>query len=201
MSSRNYLICWEENNVKQWDMVKEKDNNTFLMNLLQNSDVNKHTIFIIPCCGGFVSGIWLWKNTHKSSRVDFWNFFEEYGTVYKKPVIKEENKQFLHEAHEKKDDGTKYGWISPDGKYFHCGYQGHNSLAYDICFGMVDTDNAERYLEEHGWCKIYKSLFEENYHVYVGGNYVITNAQMKTLIKLGLDDAEDLSKMLCKDRL
>ena len=65
---------------------------------------------------------------------------------------------------------------------------------------MVDTDNAERYLEEHGWCKIYKSLFEENYHVYVGNNYVITNAQMKTLIKLGLDDAEDLSKMLCKDR-
>lgn len=75
MSSRNYLICWEEDDVKKWDMIMEKDRNAFLMNLLQNSNVNKHTIFIIPCYGGFVSGIWLWKNTHKSSHVDFWNFF------------------------------------------------------------------------------------------------------------------------------
>lgn len=195
----NNLICWEENSEKKWDMVKEEDNNTFLMNLLQNSNVNKHTIFIIPCCSGFVSGIWLWRDTHRSGRVDFRNFFDDYGTVYKPPAVKEENKQTLHELHEKNDDGTKYGWISPDGNYFHCGYQGHIALAYEICFGMVNTDNAERYLEEHGWCKIYKSLFEDNYHVYVGGNYVITDAQMKRLIELGLDNAEDLSKMLCKE--
>ena len=155
-------------------------------------------IFVIPC-SGFVSGIWLWKNTHKSSRVDFWNFYEDYGTEYKAPDIKEENKKVLHELHEKNSDNTKYGWISPDGKYFHCGYQGHIALANKICFGMVDTNNAEYYLEEHGWCKIYKSLFEDKYHVYVGGNYVITDAQMKTLINLGLDNAEDLSKMLYKE--
>ena len=195
----NQLVCWEENNIKKWDMIKAHDNNAFLMNLLQNSDVNKHTIFIIPCTGCFTSGIWLWKDTHKSSRVDFGNFHEDYGTEYKPPVIKEKNKKILHELHEKNADDTKYGWISPDGKYFHCGYQGHISLANSICFGMVDTDNAEYYLEEHGWCKIYKPLFENKYHVYVGGTYVITNAQMRKLIDLGLDDAEDLSKMLCKN--
>lgn len=198
MSNRNQLICWEENNIKKWNMIKEEDNNTFLMNLLQNSKVDKHTIFIIPC-SGFVSDIWLWRDTHKSSRVDFWNFYEDYGKEYIKPEVKEENKKILHEIHEKNNDNTKYGWISPDGKYYHCGYQGHTTLADKICFGMIDTDNAEHYLEEHGWCKIYKSLFEENYRVYVGGNFTITDAQMKKLIKLGLDKAEDLSKMLCKE--
>lgn len=194
----NQLVCWEENTIKKWEMIKEKDNNNFLLNLLQNHDVNKHSIFIIPC-SGLISGIWLWKYTHKSSRVDFWNFFEEYGTEYIPPVMKEENKDTLKELYEKNSDNTKYGWISPDGKYYHCGYQGHVALADKICFGMVETDNAELYLEEHGWCKVYKSLFEDNYKVYVGGKYTISDAQMKTLIRLGLDNADDLSKMLCKE--
>lgn len=194
----NYLICWEEHNIKRWDMIKQDDNNSFLMNLLQDSNVNKHSIFVIPC-SGFVSGIWLWKYTHKSNRVDFWNFFEEYGEEYKAPIVKDENKNALHELDERNGDNTKYGWIFPDGRYFHCGYQGHITTADRICFGMIDTDNPERYLEEHGWCKIYKSLFEDQYHVYVGGKYVVTDAQMKMLIKLELENAKDLSKMLCKN--
>lgn len=194
----NQLVCWEENTIKKWEMIKEKDNNNFMLNLLQNHDVNKHSIFIIPC-NGLLGGIWLWKYTHKSSRVDFWNFFEEYGTEYIPPAVKEENKDTLKELYEKNSDNTKYGWISPDGKYYHCGYQGHIALADKICFGMVETDNAELYLEEHGWCKVYKSLFEDNYKVYVGGKYTISDAQMKTLVRLGLDNADDLSKMLCKE--
>lgn len=196
--SKYELICWEENNIKRWDMVKGEDVNSMCMNLLLNPDVDNHTIFVIPCCS-IISGIWLWKDTHKSSRVDFWNFYEDYGKKYEAPAVKEESKKILHEIHEKNSDDTKYGYISPEGKYFHCGYQGHNSLAYDICFGMVDTNNPERYLEEHGWCKIYKSLFEDNYHVYVGEGYVITDAQMRKLIELELDSAQDLSMMLCKN--
>lgn len=147
---------------QKWEMIKEEDNNNFSMNLLRNPDVNKHSIFIVPCTG-FMGGIWLWKFTHKNSRVDFWHFYEEYGTEYQKPEEKPENKPILKELHEKNSEDTKYGWISPDGKYFHCGYQGHANLADEICFGMIDTSNAEHYLEEHGWCKIYKSMFEDNY--------------------------------------
>ena len=55
---------------------------------------------------------------------------------------------------------------------------------------MADTNNAERYLEEKGWCKIYKPLLEDQYSVYVGGKHVITDAQMKTLIGLGLENAK-----------
>lgn len=199
MGNNNHLICWEENNIKKWDMVIEADRNNFLMNLLQNPDVDKHTIFIIPCSNGFVNGIWLWAKSHKDNRVDFRNFYEDYGDPYTPSPVKEENKKFLQELYEKNSDNTKYGWISPDGKYFHCGYQGHNALAEKICFGMVTTDNAEYYLESHGWCKVYKSLFEDRYRVYVGDGFVITNAQMKVLLDMGLEDAEDLSNMLCRE--
>lgn len=198
MRSNNQLVCWEENQIRKWEMIMAQDNNSFLLNLLQNPNVDRHTIFIIPC-NGFVAGIWLWQETHKNSRVDFWDFFEEYGIRYQPPE-KGENKEILDELHEKHSDDTKYGWISPDGRYFHCGYQGHIALADHICFGMVETDNAEYYLEEHGWCKIYKSLFADKYSVYIGGKYVINDAQMQALTNLGLEDAEDLSKMLCKDR-
>ena len=40
----NYLICWEENNIKQWDMIKEDDHQSFLMNLLLNEKVNQSSI-------------------------------------------------------------------------------------------------------------------------------------------------------------
>ena len=193
----NTLVCWEENHAKHWDMIKNADLNVFLMNLMQNSKVNNHTIFIIPC-SGLIAGIWLWYHTHKNSRVDFYNFYEEYGKPYEPPVTKEENKMVLAEIHERQSLDTKYGWISPEGKYFHCCYQGHVDLADKICFGMVDTTNSEQYLEEHGWCKIYKSLFDAKYSVYGGGKHVITDAQMKELIKLDLENAQGLSEMLCK---
>lgn len=106
----NYLICWEENHIKKWEMIKEEDNNNFSMNLLRNPDVNKHSIFIVPCTG-FMGGIWLWKFTHKNSRVDFWHFYEEYGTEYQKPEEKPENKPILKELHEKNSENTKYGWV------------------------------------------------------------------------------------------
>lgn len=194
------LVCWKENRTKKWDMVKDKDRDALLMNLLMNNKVDKHTIFIIPT-SSILGGIWLWAQTHKSDRVDFYNFYEDFGTKYVKPKVKDELKDTLTEIEEKKSNNfkTKYGWISPTGKYFHCGYQGHINLASEICFGMIDTDNPERYLEEHGWCKIYKSLFDNEYSVYVGGNYTITDAQMKTLIELGLDKAKHLSSMLVKE--
>ena len=79
------------------------------------------------------------------------------------------------------------------------GFQGHVNLADRICFGMADTNNPERYLEEHGWCKVFKGISYDKYSVYVGDKHTITDAQMKTLISLGLDNAYGLSEMLCRD--
>ncbi len=195
----NNLICWKESRTKKWDMIKDQDRDTFLLNLLTNPKVDKHTIFIIPVNSIF-SAIWLWTETHKSGRVDFYHFHEDFGVEYKKPVpASDMNKRIVDDIENRQGKNTKYGWISPDGRYFHCNYQGHSTLAHNICYGMIDTDNSELYLEEHGWCKIYKPLSNNQYSVYVGGKHTITDAQMKTLIKMGLENAHGISAMLVKD--
>ena len=133
----NLLTCWEENGIKRWEMTSKKENRELCLELLQNPNVDSHTIFIMPVTGGFVSAIWLMPESHKNDRVDFWNFHEDYGKAYVKPKLSEMTKQIVSEMEEKQGDDTKYGWISPDGRYFHCNYQGHAALAHDICFQVA----------------------------------------------------------------
>ena len=192
------LICWEENGIKCWEVVESSDRSGLLMNLLKKSWVDRHKIFIVPL--NMVSGIWLCPDTHKSQRVDFWDFYKDYGTEYKAPELDETSKKVIEELKDQRGDDTKYGYVSPDGRYFHCIYQGHSALADRICYGLVETNNSERYLEEHGWCKIYKPLDRKQYSVYVRAPFCITDAQAKTLIKMGLEDAEDFADMLTADR-
>ena len=192
---KNLLVCWKENNENKWEMIKDEDFKTFGMKLLMNPIIDTHTIFIIPTNVG-VNAIWLQSDTHKSNRVDFWNFFDDIGQKYEKPTIPKEQ-EYLIKKEECKDD-EKYGWISPNGKYFPCCYGGHITLADKICFGMIETNNAERYLEEQGWCKIFKSLFDKKYSIFVGGKHTLTKEQMDTLIKLKLEDANGMSIALVK---
>lgn len=193
----NNLICWMEDDVQKWAMIKNKDFQEFGMELLTNKKIDPHTIFIIPE-HSILSGLWLSPDTHKSKRVDFFHFHEDFGKPYKKPKISKENEEFVRTKRSEND--TKYGFISPDGRYFHCEHQGHSSLADNICFGLIDTNNPERYLEEQGWCKIFKPLFNNKYSIYIGGKHTITDAQMKTLTKMKLDTANGISEMLYKDK-
>lgn len=192
----NHLFCWEENGIKKWEMIKKKDVNAFILNLMSDTSVDNNSVFVIPTNGIF-AGIWLVPETHRSRRVDFYNFYKDFGIIYKAPDVNKTNQKILANHEDKYGDNTKYGWISPEGRYFHCDYQGHIALADKICFGMTDALNSERYLEEHGWCKVFKPLGDRRYSVYVGDKYTITDAQMKTLIDLGLDHAYGLSEMLC----
>lgn len=192
MVDRNNLVCYEENNVKKWEMVKDQDRDVFLMNLLANKSVNKHTIFVIPECG-ILSGIWLWSESHKSSRVDFFHFHDDYGCVYEKPQpANTQVDTVAKDIEDSRGPSTKYGWISPDGRYFHCNFQEHAALADRICFGVIQTSNAEHYLEEHGWCKIYKPLLHDTYRIYTGGRGIVTKAQFETLKKLELSNISGL---------
>lgn len=193
----NNLICWMEDDIQKWAMIKNKDFQEFGMELLTNKKIDPHTIFIIPE-HSILSGLWLSLDTHKNKRVDFFHFYEDFGKPYEKPKVSKENEEFVRKKRSKSD--TKYGFISPDGRYFHCEYQGHSSLADKICYGLVETNNPERYLEEQGWCKIFKPLFDNKYSIYIGGKHTITDAQMKTLIKMKLDTANGISEMLYKDK-
>ena len=194
----NHLICWKEKSEQKWDMVKKKDINSFLLNLLQNPDIDDNSVFIIPA-NAILSGIWLIPETHSSKRVDFYNFQKEFGVEYQPPKVNELNKKILDRYDDKYGKDTKYGWISPDGRYFHCDYQGHIDLADKICFGLTEEPNSERYLEVHGWCKIFKPLCKKTYSIYIDDKYSITDAQMKTLIALGLDNVDGLSEILSRN--
>lgn len=196
--SMNYLFCWKENRTKKWEMVNHQDLDAYILNLLQNQKVDPHTIFIVPT-SSIMGGIWLCPSTHKNSRVDFFHFHKDFGESYVAPKINENNAIIVKEQQFKNGEDSKHGWISPNGKYFHCCYQGHSALADKICFGMVETNNAEHYLEEHGWCKIYSSPYGNHYCVYVGGKHTITKEQMDTLIKMELTNAKGLNEMLCKE--
>ena len=200
---QNYLYCYKENRTQKWEMVKEEDDLAFIRELASRKSVDSHSVFLIPTFAIY-GGIWLDSETHESSRVDFWNFFEEYGKKYK-PDISDESREAAKKEEEKRrqkeaEAEQKYGFISPDGRFYKCAYRGHYDLAERICFGMVETNNADEYLENHGWCKVYRPINRSReFAVYIGGKHELTDAQMKTLIANELDKADGVSDMLCKD--
>ena len=46
--------------------------------------------------------------------------------------------------------------------------------------------------------KFTRLRLKKKYKVYVGGKHVVTKKQMKTLSDMGLENAEDIEKMLIK---
>ena len=195
------LVCYKEGRTQKWVMTTYENHDLILSTLLLSEKVDQHSIFMIPACGMPFGGIWLCTDTHKDSRFSIGNFFEEYNN--RQPAISypPEAVEIADRQRERESlkHNSRYGFISPEGKYYGCEFEGHHSLAYDICFGQFDTDNPQRYLEEHGWCKIYNPMRKDSrYAVYVGRDYVLTAAQFKTLQELGLEDADFVSKMLVK---
>lgn len=59
---------------------------------------------------------------------------------------------------------------------------------------MIETNNAEEYLTKHNWIKIYKPLNYGTYDIFTYGK--INDEQMKTLIKLDLDNVHSISNFL-----
>lgn len=200
---QNYLYCWKENKTQKWEMIRKEDDIAFVNELFSRKGVDPHSVFVIPAFAIF-GGIWLDSDTHKSQRVDFWNFFEDYGKKYKPSISNEArniaDKVEMDRRQKESEAEQKYGFISPDGRFYKCAYRGHYDLAERICFGMVETTNVEEYLENHGWCKVYQPISRNNeFAIYVGGRHELTDAQMKTLIANGLDKADGVSAMLCKE--
>lgn len=192
------LVCYREGQTQKWVMTKGSNESAILYDLLKNQNVDKHSIFVIPVVSIMCGGIWLCSETHKDSRFHFNDFFNEYEqkTIHTSTAANE----YAKRREEEKESNSKYGWISPDGRFYRCEFEGHANLADKICFGMADTINPELYLEEHGWCKIYNPIIGDNkYAVYLGKDYVLTKEQFNTIKRLGLEDARNVSAMLVKD--
>ena len=197
----DYLVCWEtlEGN-KQWYFCNHKDRDRLFLSLLEDNNVLQHSIFVIPT-SSIMGAIWLNSSSHKNSRVDFFDFEKDYGETFEPIVNSIELNNLAIQLEENRKIESKFGYIAPNGTYYHCDFQGHSALADRICFGFVDTNNSENYLETHGWLKIYSSNGKpnSNYGVYVGGKYTITKEQFSTLEKMELLDADNISEMLVKD--
>ena len=92
---------------------------------------------------------------------------------------------------------TKFGWIAPDGRFFGCGYGGHTSEARRIVGEIRDIRDPERHLENLGWAKVFKGMEERSrYSVGMGEGKKLTDAQLKELQRMGLDNANGLSLWL-----
>lgn len=87
-----------------------------------------------------------------------------------------------------KEPESKYGWLSPDGRYYHCSYGGHIDLAYEIVGKIEPVIDPEQKLENLGWAKIYRGLDAENlYSIGMGKNKKLTDKQLNMLRINGLD--------------
>ena len=94
-----------------------------------------------------------------------------------------------------------FGWISPDGDTFNCGFEGHIECANMICRELgIRTYNGERYLEDHGWAKTLREV------PYTPDNWrsrqvwakdlFLTKKQADALYDAGLYDAENVRIMV-----
>lgn len=186
-----WTFLWEEpSGERKWEVVKNQQMEGFLEKLI-TSGVHPATVM---CCSHPIFFHWVWPKYHRGlSDVMFNNINEDiYGT---EPI--ESNHKPVDVPVTPAPITTKYGWIAPDGRYFKCDYGEHSYLANKICGDIQRIDNPERHLEDLGWAKILRGTeSRKRYTVGMGTNKKLTDAQLKTLQREGLDDSYGISYLL-----
>ncbi len=185
----SFLIMWETpDGERRWEAVKKEQIDGFLEKLLLGG-VHPATVMM-----SYAPALihWVWKKFHKGySHVNFHKINEEiYGT---EPVEESKHKPVDVPVKEK----SKFGWIAPDGRFFECGYGGHTSVAERIVGEIQHVFDPEQHLEGLGWAKVYKGVIgRERYTIGMGTGKKLTDAQLKTVQYLGLDNANGISLLL-----
>lgn len=101
------------------------------------------------------------------------------------------------ERYPKNSDKFHYGWISPNGDTYTCGFESHIACAYAICEELFPNEffgNAESHLEEFGWIKVsrpvpynYDNLSKQAVY-FTSLTRKLTKRQINTLFDLNLQD-------------
>lgn len=178
-----WLILWRHNGVNYWEAVPDNKMDAFIEKLLLVDQVNPATIFM----GMGMMMNWMFPSYHKELR-SVWikDIYEEInGTSnpsdYKGPDVEERPKE--------KKIKSKYGFVSPDGRYFQCEYEGHYTLAKEIVGSLEKVNNPQKHLEALGWLVIYRDPTHiGTYSVSMKYGKKITDEQLKTLQGIGLPD-------------
>ena len=96
-------------------------------------------------------------------------------------------------------DEGETGWISPDGRFFPCGYGCHTEKAREIIGLLKPVNDPRWYLEVKGWLAIYKNpVVGKSLAIGMAREFSrISDQQLQTLRDLGLEEKiENLSSFL-----
>ena len=172
------FVGWVHNGEHSFEVIPTSMYGELLRKLMLDEGVHPGAIFIskMTMCN------WIAPEFHKGCRQvwlgEFWKELNNIGSpeaYYEKPKYKEE----------KREPETKYGYISPDGRYFHCEYFGHSALEREIVGKLEKIDNPQEYLYEKGWLCIYHDPFGKGtYAIAMGYKKHMTDAQLKMLERL-----------------
>ena len=184
------MFLWETpTGERKWEVVAKNQIAGFLKKLLDDGVYPAMIMCGLPC---FFH--WVWPEYHNcSSDVNF-NKINE-AIAGSEPV------ESMHEpvdvpAEEKKTK-DKYGWLSPDGRFFGCDYGGHSSLAHKIVGEVEYVLNPERYLEDKGLAKILSGVEGRGrYSIGMGVGKKLTDSQIKVLQRMELDHSYGISYYL-----
>lgn len=186
-----YVFLWESSDgSRHWEAVPENQFTGFIEKLLVEG-VHPATVM---CARLPIFFHWVWKKYHNNlSDVHFGRINDKiYGS---EPV--ESKHEVVDVPRTPEKPTSKYGWIAPDGRYFQCEYSGHRDLASKIVGALEDVWDAEKYLEEKGWAKVFKGMeTRTHYSVGMGLNKKLTDAQFKTLQREGLENSIGVSFLL-----
>ena len=167
------FVGWVHNGEKSFEVIPTSMYGDLLRKLMLEQGVHPGAIFIskMALCD------WVDPSSHKGCRCvwlsEFWdeiNNIDSPEAYYEKPKYKEE----------KRKPETKYGYISQDGRYFHCEYFGHSALEREIVGKLEKIDNQQQYLYEKGWLCIYNDPFAKGtYAIAMGYKKHMTDEQLK----------------------
>ena len=169
------FVGWIHKGRKSFEIIPESQYGSLLRKLLLEKHVHPGAIFIskMTICH------WIDPNYHKGRKdVSVYSFWDEINNLnspdayYKEPKLKKEVKP----------SETKYGYISPDGRYFQCEYFGHSALERKIVGELEEVDNPQQYLLDKGWLCIYHNPFGHGqYAISMGHKKHMTNEQLHRL--------------------
>lgn len=169
------FVGWVHKGKKEFEVIPESKYESLLKHLFFEKGVHPGAVFIskMTICN------WISPKFHKGCKsVNIYKFYEQLAEIndpvceYKEPNLKSIPKK----------ESPNYGYVSPDGRYFHCDYWGHASLEREIVGEVEKIDNPQQYLYNKGWLCIYHDPFNKGtYAIAMGRKQHMTNEQLHML--------------------
>lgn len=174
------FIGWVHKGRKNFEVIPESKVESLLKKLFFEKGVHPGAVFMSK----MTIVKWLSPQFHRGRNdVNIYKFYEQLAEIndpncyYKEPNLKSTPRK----------SETKYGYVSPDGRYFHCEYFGHSTLEREIVGKLEEVSNPQQYLYDKGWLCIYHDPFHNGtYAVQMGYRKKMTDEQLKTLERLGI---------------